>query len=50
MLNHNLSLENWHSVYKAITVDEAIDNFLDIFMMRYNTYCPIVKMVHKCEK
>ena len=50
MLNHKLSLENWHSGYKAITVDETYDNFFDIFMMHYNTSCPIVKVVHKSEK
>ena len=50
MLNHNLSLENWHSVYKAITADEAYDNFYDIFMMYDNASCPIVKVVHKSEK
>ena len=47
MLNHTLSLENWYSVYKAITVDEAYDNFFDIIMMHYNTSCPMVKVVHK---
>ena len=50
MLNHNLSLKNCHSVYKAITFDEANDNFFDIFMMHYNTSYFMVKVVHKSEK
>ena len=48
--SHNLCFENLHSVYKAITVDEAYDNFFDIFMMHYNTSCRIVKVTHKSEK
>ena len=40
----------WHSAYEAITVDEAYDNFFDIFLMHYNTSCPIVKVVHISEK
>ena len=49
-VDHNFSFENWHSVYKAIIVDEAYDNFFDIFMMHYNISCPIAKVVHKSEK
>ena len=31
-MNYNLSLENWHSGYKDVNVDEAYDNFLDVSM------------------
>ena len=50
MLNHILSFENWHSVYKAVNVDEAHDNFFDVFMKHCNISCPIVKVVHNNEK
>ena len=46
LLNHNLSFENWHSVHKAVNVNEAYDNF---FMEHHNTSFPIVKVVHKNE-
>ena len=32
MLNHISSLDNWHSVHKAANVDEAYDNFCDVFL------------------
>ena len=50
MMNRNLSLKNWHSVYKAVNVDEVYDNFFDIFMKHYNISCPIVKVVWKNDK
>ena len=50
MLNHNLSFENWHSFYKAITVDDVYDNFFNIFITHCNTSCPMAKVVHKSEK
>ena len=50
MPNHNLNFENWHSVYIAVNVDDAYDNFFDVFMEHYHTSCPIVKVLRKNEK
>ena len=50
MLNHKLSFENRHCVYKADNIDEAYDNFFDVSRKHYNTSCPIAKVIHKNEK
>ena len=39
-----LELENWNPVYYSANVDDAFDNFVDIFMNHYNRCCPLEKV------
>ena len=39
-----LELEDWNPVYHSANVDDAFDNFVDIFMNHYNRCCPLKKV------
>ena len=43
MPNHNLSLENWHSVYQSVNADKVY-NFFDVFMKHCITSCPLQRI------
>ena len=43
--NYVLELENWNPVYNSESVDNALDNFVDIFMKNYNRCCPLKKII-----
>ena len=47
MLIRNSITENWRSVYKAVNVKEAYDNFVDVCTKHCDTSCPTVKMALK---
>ena len=39
-----LELENLNPVYYSANFDDAIDNFVDIFMYHYNRCCLLLKV------
>ena len=42
--NYVLELENGNPVYFSANVDDAYDNFVDIFLNHYNRCCPLKKV------